>query len=507
MISSVRIYRSLGVLFALAWLGGASVRGAPAPFLGASTLAESAADTLRLTLDESVTRALAEGEDIRLAEANYSSARAVYLQARATAFPQFSLSSAYSRQIESVFQSGSSQFAAFSPDQTNLDPIARITYIEDNIQSAAMGGIASLFSGTGFGSKNTYTSAITVRQKLFEGGSIWSSIATAKHAIHSALSAREDRRDDVILQVREAYLNALLADRGVRIAELALRQADSELERVELRKDAGSASEFALLQAQVQRDNQIPLVLQARTQKELAYLELARLSNIPATTPLGLTTPVLEDAAIPEQPVMVDTTGLVGEAMRNHALTALEQEVEARGHAVTVAASGKWPSISAVGSYSRLAYPSDLFPVRDDWKKDVSAGVQATWNIFDGYRTKGEIQQRKVEQTRAQLTLWQTQKLVREAVIRSELDLNRAAADLRARSRTVDLAKRAYELASLRFDEGASDLLEVQDARTAYQIAQTNEAQARHAYFVSLARLERYTGRPAFTSALAAVGK
>ena len=77
----------------------------------------------------------------------------------------------------------------------------------------------------------------------------------------------------------------------------------------------------------------------------------------------------------------------------------------------------------------------------------------------------------------------------------------RTAADLRARARTVELARRAFDLANIRYEEGASDLIEVADSRIAFQIAQTNEAQARHDYFVALARLERLTGRPLFTEA------
>lgn len=461
-----------------------------------------APDTLRLSLEECVTRAITKGEDMKAAEADYRSARAAYLQARSTAFPQLSLSGSYSRQIKSVFQEQTSQsgIEPFSPDTNNTNALERIRYIERNLPTAALSGLGALFSGTGFGSKNTYIATLAVQQKLIEGGQIWGSIAAAKHAIHSVQNARADRREDVVVRVREAYMTALLAERGVRIAELGLAQSESQLQRVQLRRDAGEASEFALLQAQVQRDNQIPAVLQARTQREIAYLELARLSNLPSTTPVRLTTPLLDDIAVPAEPAAVDTTGLVAAALASPGILALQEEVEARGHAVTVAGSGRWPSFSAFANYSEQSFPSDMFPKSGDWKQDAKAGVTVNWNIFDGLKTKGQIQQSKAERAHAEVRLQQARKVVREAVIQSRLDLVRAAADLRARSRTVELAKRAYDLASLRFNEGASDLLEVQDARIGYQIAQTNEARARYDYFVSLARLERYSGRPVFTS-------
>ena len=98
----------------------------------------------------------------------------------------------------------------------------------------------------------------------------------------------------------------------------------------------------------------------------------------------------------------------------------------------------------------------------------------------------------------ARQTLAQIREAVREVVIQAEYDLRRSASDLTARARTVELARRAFDLSNIRYAEGASDLMEIADARTAYQMAQTHAAQARHDYFVALARLERYTGRPLF---------
>jgi outer membrane protein len=469
--------------------------------MGAVGVAAAAdADTLRLTLGDAITRALDAGEEMKLAEADYTTAHAAYQQARSTALPQLHFGVNYTRQIESVFrQLDSSAGPSWDPDSTaSLED--RVKYLEDNTPDAAFGGLARLFSSTAFGSKNTWNASLGLTQKLFEGGSIWGSIAAAKHAMRSVENSRRDRADDVVLKVREAYLNALLADRGVEVAKLGLDQTERQLERVRLRKDVGNASEFELLQAEVQRDNQVPVVKQAASAREIAYLELYRLANIPNARPIVLASALLDDAAVPSEPAAVDTTGLVGAALEASGIVALSEAVKAREHAVTVSASGKWPAISLFANFSEQAYPTDLFPKSGQWQKDVNAGMSFSWNLFDGFRTRGVIQQTKAQRDQQVQTLQQTREIVREGVIQSSLDLERAAADLHARTRTVELAKRAYELASLRFDEGATDLLEVKDSRAAYQIAQMNEASARHDYFVALARLERYTGRPLFSS-------
>jgi outer membrane protein TolC len=463
------------------------------------------ADTLRLRLSDAIARAMDTGEEMKLAQADYLAAHALYQQARSSALPQLRFGVNYTRQIESVFQNLDSQGGpAWDPDSTASLP-DRIRYLEDNTPDAAFSGLAKIFSSTAFASKHSWNASLGLTQKLFEGGSIWSSIAAAKHALRSVENSRKDRADEIVLKVREAYLNALLADRGVEIAGLGLEQAERQLERVRQRKDAGSASEFELLQAEVQRDNQIPVVKQAVSAREIAYLEIYRLVNLPNTRPVALTSGLLDDAAVPQEPAAVDTTGLVAAALGTPGIVALAEAVKAREHAVTVSASGKWPGVSLFANYSEQAYPADLFPKSGQWQKDVNAGVTFSWKIFDGFQTRGVIAQAKAQRDQQYETLQQTRETIREGVIQSSLDLERAAADLRARTRTVELAKRAYELASLRFDEGATDLIEVKDSRASYQIAQMNEASARHDYFVALARLERYTGRPLFSPIASAI--
>jgi outer membrane protein TolC len=458
------------------------------------------ADSLRVSLHAAIERALRVGVEIQGARSQLDIARAMYVQARSTALPQLNLSVGYTRQLESAFSGTMPRIQPFEAD-TSASEIERIEALEDALPTASLVTLGRVFSSTAFASENSWVASLAISQRVFEGGLVWHSIAAARHAIRSAESTRDDRERDIVMDVRAAYLNALLADQGVRIAELSLAQAETQLRRAQLRAEVGESSEFELLQAEVARDNLTPAVLQARTNREVAYLEIKRLINVPAAAPLVLTSPVLNDQALPENPAAVDTAGLVARALRAPAIRALAEAVEAREHAVPAIASSRWPALSLNASYSEQAYPGgDVFPSSDDWLKDVRAGAQLSWNLFDGLRTSGAVQQAKAERDQARQLLRQAREQVKEIVVQNQSDLLRAAADLAARSRTVQLASRAYDLASLRYEEGAGDLLEVGDARISYQVAQINEAQARHDFFLALARLERYSGQPVFSS-------
>ena len=279
------------------------------------------------------------GEESGLADAELATVRASYLQARSIALPRLSLGTSYTRQIKSAFGSSATPgIKAFEPD-TLADPLVRIRDLEKALPTAWLAGIGDLFGNTAFGSKNNWNATLSLTQKVFQGGSIWNSIAGARQAMSAAQDTRRDRRDEIVLQVRQAYLGALLADRGARIADLALAQTENQLQRVKLRQETGNASEFELLQAEVQRDNQVPVVKQAYLLREVAELELRRLANVPADAPLALTTPLLDDRALPVDPAAVDTTGLVADALRAPGVRAAEDAARARDHAVAVAAA------------------------------------------------------------------------------------------------------------------------------------------------------------------------
>jgi multidrug efflux system outer membrane protein len=222
--------------------------------------------------------------------------------------------------------------------------------------------------------------------------------------------------------------------------------------------------------------------------------------------PLRLTTPLLDEGALPASPALVDTTGIVADALRASGVRALEEMLAARGHAVTVARAGYFPDFSLFANVSQQAFPKNTFPARRDWRRDKNVGLAATWTIFDGFLTRGLVEESIANKTAARLDLNRAREMVRLAVVQASWELDRAAADLQARTHTVQLARRALDLSGLRYEEGASGALEVSDARIAWQMAQINEAVARRDYFAALARLERYTGRPLFTSAAPPAG-
>lgn len=191
--------------------------GGPEPFL----LMPDHGETLGVSLDQCIERALLLGEEVRTAEAVRSTAHARYLQARSTALPQVTLGATYTRQLESIFQGTGDSGFQFEPD-TLAEVEDRVRYLEEELPNSGFYAISELFSNSSFASENTWNAALGLRQRLLQGGSIVASIRAAGHALEASRQALADKRLEISLQVRTAYLDALLADRAAQIATLTL---------------------------------------------------------------------------------------------------------------------------------------------------------------------------------------------------------------------------------------------------------------------------------------------
>ena len=86
----------------------------------------------------------------------------------------------------------------------------------------------------------------------------------------SADIEQTSQRAQLALSVTEAYFDATLADRLVAIAESSLAWTDRALRQTSLARQVGNTSEFDELRAQVTRDNQRPVLIQRRWERDRA---------------------------------------------------------------------------------------------------------------------------------------------------------------------------------------------------------------------------------------------
>jgi outer membrane protein TolC len=432
-------------------------------------------DSLQLSLEAAVERALEVGDEVLLARAQVDLAGAQVTTARAAGLPQLRLSSTYN-------------------------------HVFENARANAVGQI--------FNQPNTYNTNANLSQAIFQGGRIFAGARAAGRLLNAARLNAEEARSQAAYDVQRAYLQALFAQQLTDIQDANLELADAQLRQVSLFEQSGRAARYDVLRARVQRANIEPQAIQARGDLDVALLELKRLANVPAATPIKLTTRLTpENVEATVVGLIDDPTGIDARP----SVQAAEFMARARRDAIRVARADLLPSITFFVQSGYQAFPrANVFPwergrlapefcpegstatscQNGGWFPDRSLGVQLSWPLFDGLRVKGNIDAAQAQARIAELQLAQEREAVALEVEQARANLQRARSLFAARRENAAEANEAFRLVSLRFNRGLSTQLDVSDTQIALLTARTNEARAIYDLYLAGAELARAQGKP-----------
>jgi outer membrane protein TolC len=469
-------------------LAGLLTLGLAAPLAAQRPVLDTLPQVSTLSLDDALRLALPASEAVALARSAVKRAQGDVKKARSEFFPQLSGTASYTRTLKSQFsRAGGSgptdSTATTSCNRFQGDPSAPVTTRLDSLESAlnCLTGLNpfAAFGSLPFGQRNQYRLGLDGSQILYAGGRVRAQTRAARAAERSARIGLTAQEAQLTLDVTQAYYDAALADQLLRIAQGTLQLADSTYDQTKLAQRVGAQPEFDVLRAQVSRDNQRTVVIQRESDREIAFLRLKQLLNLPLSQPVTLTTPV-EDSVLPVVPALdslvnrqVDTATDSRAPVRQAEASAEEQEQRYR-----VAKAERYPSVTLSSSFARLGYPSDVLPSWSDFVSDWTVGLTVKVPLFTGGRIGGSVQSASATANDARIRLQQTRE--RAAVdTRSALEKLRAAtAAWEASQGTVAQAEKAYAIAEIRFREGISTQTELADSRILLEQARANRATA-----------------------------
>jgi outer membrane protein TolC len=464
-----------------------------------------------LSLDEAIRLAARESEALQIARAGVTRADGQQKQARSLYLPQVNSSLAYARTLRSQF----SALAAGSPDtSTTAKPQAvcapnipaTATPAERqaalNQASTCVADVGIDFSKVGFGARNAYTLGLSVSQSVFSGGHNSGQNAAANAGRRSAEIEVVAQRAQLALDVTQAYFDAVLADRLVVIADTTLRQTEELLRQTQLARRVGNQSEFELLRATVSRDNQRPVLITRQGARDVAYLRLKQLLNLPLDEPLALTTPIDEPTAVTRviarnaqaeapnvdtlaPPPAPDTTTANRAPVRES-----EQALRAQEGLLKVAQADRLPAVSLSSNYQRLFFPNNFAPNLNQFSENWTVGGSIGLALFSGGRITGQVEVARANVDDARARLQQTKEL---AALDTRVALNQlqvAEAAFEASRGTSQLAQRAYAIDQLRYREGISTQTDLTQSRLQFEQAEANRATSARDLAVARARVQ-----------------
>ncbi len=498
-----------------------------------STLLRPAAErsVLSLSLDEAIQIALARAYGVRTAELDVADAQAQIREAWGQVLPSVDVSSSYTRNVVTanpfagsdaggLFGAlGAVDWLAYNETaRTDEDPTTQPISLDEfrRRQSEAYqaAGIALGGNDNPFGVPNQFQNSISISQTIYNG-SAFAAIKGAQSLRDINEAALTQQQQEAIDQTRRLYYGALLAQEQARVVQASVARTQATLDETTRRVAQGVLPKFERLTAEVEVANQQTQLIESTNAAELAKNNLLFALGLPVDEPL-----VLRGALdLPENAFLetVSFTDAVATALeRRPDLEQARLAIDLQQVQRDITRAGYYPNVSA---FANLAYtgnvpddrstvvqggdPDDPFAVASSsndffsgayWNPSVAVGVQLSWNLFDGFRTRYRVQQNTIAIQRAEV---QFEQAVQGAVLEVEAALrNLASARQRiaGQQQTVETAEVAYGFAADRLRAGVATQIDVRLASTQLDQAQLAYLQAVYDYLVARSDLQRAVG-------------
>jgi outer membrane protein len=341
---------------------------------------------------------------------------------------------------------------------------------------------------------HTWAVNIQVVQTIYQGGQVSASLRSAKLTKEQAMLQYQTVIADSLLQVRVAYYDVLAAAEQVVVEDASVKLLQQQLEDQQRRLDAGTVPRFNVLQADVALANERPRLIQARNAHRIAKNNFVNL--------LGYRLPqqVLEDIPLQltdkfdSDPYTIELPIAISRALQSRSeLAALRKEQDLRKESVIGAKSTYKPSMQIFAGYGAR---NTEFISSDPGQEvhGVSAGAQVNWSLFDGFLTRGKVDQAEAQYRGSRVDMDNELRDIELEVRTDYSNFIEARETLESQKKVQEEAEEALRLAQARNDAGTGTQLDVLAAQTSLTQARSTQVQALHDYDVTRARLERAMG-------------
>jgi len=332
-----------------------------------------------------------------------------------------------------------------------------------------------------------YQTDWSITQPIFTGGKLTKGVQLARANLESTQIDEFLARNDLTLQVSQAYLGMLVAQEFVRVATETYEIAEGFYQITQQMFNEGLASKLDLLQSEVQMANLVPRVTQAENAVRLSEAGLKTVMGVQGAQSLLLT----DELRYKKHQYSLDE--LLSEALTNrHELKQMDLRGLMGRHALSVARGDYLPMIALSGSYS--TFGNDLAEY-NQWEDSYTISLGLNFNLFNGGKRRTGVQKAHAAIRQAELGRTALEDGIELEVEGAYLTLIESESTLLSSEKTVAQAEEAARLAQLQYQAGTITNLQTTQIHTNLTNARANYTQALFNYTLAGIRIKRAVGR------------
>lgn len=363
--------------------------------------------------------------------------------------------------------------------------------------------------GRGLTSENTYSNQNTSSTSLslgttvplFTGFRIPRTIELNKLNLEAATADLAKARDDISVQVAQAYVQILY---DMELRDVAQRQIDIDSMQVERLREmyrTGKASGVEVAQQEATLAQSRLTLTQADNDYRLALLSLAQLLELPSPEGFAIVRPDVDGINVSGADALPLPDEIFQEAM------AFKPEVKAeilrlKGSEtnIKIAQSALWPTLSLSAGLGSNYYKTSGFDTESfgrQMKNNFSQyiGLSLSIPIFNRFETRNNIRTARLNMETQQLQLENVKKTLYKEIQQAYYNAVAARAQYASSNEATKSNKAAFDLMAAKYEYGKANITEFNEAKNNWLKAESDLARAKFEYMYDTSLIDFYRGR------------
>ena len=366
---------------------------------------------------------------------------------------------------------------------------------------------ASASQGWSFGRSltidNTYANTNTASTSfsigtdvtLFAGRRMTNNIQVAELSLEAAKSDLERIKDDVRVQVAQAFIQIVYNRSILDVARNQVTIDSMQVERLTALAAIGKASnaEVASQKATLAQSNLS--VIQAENNLKLSILTLTQLLELPSPEGFDIVQPGTDELEfnIPDSPEAIYADALdIKPAIKSE-----EIRLEQAGKNIDVAKGGFYPTLSLSAGAGTSYYTSSNFtsdPMGDQLKNNFGPhiGLNLSIPIFSRNSNRNNVRSAQLNQMNQELQLDNVKKQLYKEIQQAYYNAVASKTRYESSQEVETSAQESFELVQAKYEGGKASITEFNESKNRLVTAQADVIKYRYEYMFNTALLEFY---------------
>lgn len=360
------------------------------------------------------------------------------------------------------------------------------------IPASFMGGPEGQFFFVEAAPKNSVNGGVNVSQLGFDG-TFFLGLKAAKEYVQLAESEIQLNDANIAAEVSKSYYGVLVSLERIRLLESSIQQIEALHKDTKALVDNGFAEKLDLDRIQVTLTNTKSELDKLRQYVIQSYNLLKFQMGMDIGARLLLTDRLdMNDF----NPQLADTS-VAADAKRRAEYRVLQQGIVMQELSIRREKAAYWPTLYFNGNLTAQTFDqkiSPLYDLRQQWYPFSAVGFTLNVPVFNGFRTAARIEKEKIERLKLDNELRQLELVVELESANARASLSNALRTLENQRRNLELAQEVYRVTKLKYEEGLGTNLEVVNADTERNSAQSNYVNALLEAYIARIELQRALG-------------